>query len=741
MVASDRPRRSGRERKRKRYVADPLEDTELLSDASPTEQAADESEKIEESQSEVSDFSVDKGEDEEISLDAELEEGGEHDDETLNGVTRPSQRGDIRRRSSTNPATEANLEPNRTPHKSTVRDAESGGTYRQIFEQVQPSGKAERVISMFGTGEEDHAFIIKSRDQWGNLVTLPQRDVNNSGKGGFRYGCFQDDDLREEQRIKDWLWYDDGGGKEIFQSHQVTKQITPNQADPYIPGLPESSYNFLIGPNKGQVSFGLNRGGSLNIGEAWDTVYKKHAATAPQAAQRSKEQREGWILNAGERVQSLGWAPNRDDDENQYLALTTTSFNDNRLSSGNDTAQSVSRAYSPSGPQPCSIQIWSVSSCTATSDKGRIAMETSPKLRQLLCFEWGIISQLQWCPAPKASSDDRDTICLGLLACISSDGYVRVLDVQLKTAVAPETEHVHVSKVAFASRPPMTMCTCVTWLSSSHLAVGCANGHAAVWDLSECLTKLQSNPHPDTTYNPRASFYQPLHQSYILSITSTYPSYPSYIATSSADGYVRLTSLSNPHSDTAVSIRTRVGSPTIAWCDHVQSLLCPEENNGVRAFPIRRMYSILSICRNAATVTSLATSPCHPCVLMASEDGTVSVTCPTRKVLLTHKAHVFVQVWFGHEWASKSTQGREDPASEPPERANSGAPDGASRFTEGYRVTESNLLKNIKSSALPTIYEERTAVTSIAWNPNVRCGGWAAAGMGSGLVRIEDLAL
>ncbi len=40
-----------------------------------------------------------------------------------------------------------------------------------------------------------------------------------------------------------------------------------------------------------------------------------------------------------------------------------------------------------------------------------------------------------------------------------------------------------------------------------------------------------------------------------------------------------------------------------------------------------------------------------------------------------------------------------------------------------------------------TVYEEASAVTALAWNPNLHVGGWAAAGMGSGLVRIEDLAI
>ena len=40
-----------------------------------------------------------------------------------------------------------------------------------------------------------------------------------------------------------------------------------------------------------------------------------------------------------------------------------------------------------------------------------------------------------------------------------------------------------------------------------------------------------------------------------------------------------------------------------------------------------------------------------------------------------------------------------------------------------------------------TIFEEEAAVTCAAWCPAVECGGWAAVGMGSGLVRVEDIAI
>ncbi len=70
------------------------------------------------------------------------------------------------------------------------------------------------------------------------------------------------------------------------------------------------------------------------------------------------------------------------------------------------------------------------------------------------------------------------------------------------------------------------------------------------------------------------------------------------------------------------------------------------------------------------------------------------------------------------------------------------------RFVEGFKVDNSRMLKvsdgaprGKDGSTFATIHEKESGVTALAWNPNVVCGGWAAAGMGSGLVRVEDLAL
>nr|GFD59361.1 hypothetical protein [Tanacetum cinerariifolium] len=82
---------------------------------------------------------------------------------------------------------------------------------------------------------------------------------------------------------------------------------------------------------------------------------------------------------------------------------------------------------------------------------------------------------------------------LGFLAFISGDGAVRVLAVG-KPPPDDSTGYILVESYAFEAKPPNTVCSALTWLSSTRLAVGCANGCVAIWDIAESLQSPKPNP-------------------------------------------------------------------------------------------------------------------------------------------------------------------------------------------------------------------------------------------------------
>lgn len=285
----------------------------------------------------------------------------------------------------------------------------------------------------------------------------------------------------------------------------------------------------------------------------------------------------------------------------------------------------------------------------------------------------------------------------------------------------------------------------------------------------------------NTVTNPRPSLYNALHQTYILAITSCAPSHPNLVMTSAVDGHVRVTNMSSPIADHAFCGRTRIGSNCLSWSDTFQSALSAEENNSIRGMALRRFHASVTVARQNANIVCLALSPLHTTALAGAADGSVDLFNPMRKVI-NPKLPNKQLTWFMHEW-SRLRRRRHH---RPPKATNttnsggnvggggggdSGGPaegdgygngaghygrhteeeveedEGMARITEGFKVESPSLFRNVAGveaadGAVPwTVYEAKSAVTHLAWNANAPCGGWAAAAMGTGLVRVEDLAV
>ena len=267
-------------------------------------------------------------------------------------------------------------------------------------------------------------------------------------------------------------------------------------------------------------------------------------------------------------------------------------------------------------------------------------------------------------------------------------------------------------EAAFTARPSNTLCTCLTWLSATDIGVGCANGFVSVYDISGL--------HPSS---PAPWFHGPLHQTYILTLVSAYPSFPHLLATSSMDGYLRLTDLRSPQMDSVFSNRSRVPPPALAYSDPLFSFLSSDENDQLRVYPLRRFFSSILFARCPALNLTLSTGHFHPTVLAGCADGSLVAVNPMRRVLV-RKERQYQQTVFRYEWTRSSG--------------------GTSRITEGYKVETTNLSKTVQKATegtFVTVYERESAVTQACWNPNLPCGGWVAVGMGSGLVRVQDLAV
>jgi transcription factor C subunit 6 len=601
----------------------------------------------------------------------------------------------------------------------------------------------QRRKAIYGPSQEDIKPAIEARERWTLDPTLPSRRTNSKGHGGMHQSFYVDDEAiakAAESEQATWTKY---GGLNAFIEKQQLTILTHEEAKAYLPKNEESDVSCLMGPYKNQKLFKLRSGEVMPLNRAWnDETTNGIDATIPERPVN----KAGFLINLGAMVHCLEWAPHQ-SGEHQYLV---TSVLPNRSKSRKASGSTTSAAFSPQPPYKASLQIYAFQ---RTPD-GTIDVAAGSKRTTMLCTKFGDARELKFCPMQLPNLDGK---ALGLLTGVWSDGAVRVLHVADATPTTG-TRYLEVDKAAFESKPPDTVCTCVTWLSSTQIAAGCANGFVAIWDLPSSTESTSANPRPIT--------YTSISSSYILSITSCAPSRPDYLVTSSMSGYIALTDLSRSGqslgspASTVYSHRIRVSQRGLVWSDFLQMIIHPEDNYCVQGTPLRRIFNNIFLARAKSNIASLALSPCHPMLLFGSASGEVIATNPVKRVL-DNRSTSWQQIWFAHEWRRATAEEKAavgetngEPLESDSGQANAGyigsvvGANGLSRITEGFNIQRNQMLREEKNSYsshggvnFTTIYEEKSAVSALAWNPNLEAGGWAAAGMGDGLLRVEDIAV
>ncbi|KAL4928396.1 transcription factor TFIIIC subunit TFC6 [Aspergillus undulatus] len=607
---------------------------------------------------------------------------------------------------------------------------------RGNWNPLEHVGKSIHLQVTFGLDERDLLAVLYTRDRWsrGTDSTFPTRvSLDEAGTlRDYKYGSTFGIELEnmERERTSGWDWYYDDESKGRFRKRLRLEKITEEEArETFLPKSKQGKHTVLMGPSDNQVEFNLGQYDILNFGDAWGQLKGQKKSKTAEDEARSKKKRQGWILNIGQRIQCIAWTPNQNGLD-QYLAVVAPVSPEQKETVPDPLEDYAAPAFRSSAPYPCALQIWAFRASKEGKVTKSIDMSFQPCLRLVLGTKWGDLRRMVWCHIPREPRDEDEEggyKSLGLLAGIWGDGYVRVLDI--KVSKDPNsTEFYKVGVPVFEAKPPSTVCTCVAWLSSSDISVGCANGFVAVWSIAP----PSNRPQPEPANLPY--LYHPVHSTYILNISPAYPTHAHLVATTSMDGETRLSSVLDWNKDVVDTTRMRVGSPHLAYSPWLHSFVSSDENDFVRLLTVRRFFTTISIARLQSTISALAPcSPCHPSILFGSTGGSVIATNPLRR-LLHSKEKQWQQTWFTHTWARGND-------------SNSNA-SGTSRFYDGFRADSISLMRNmtgdrkmVNGTLMVTIYEEETHVTALAWNSNQSCAGWAAAGLGCGLLRVEDLAL
>jgi transcription factor C subunit 6 len=636
-------------------------------------------------------------------------------------------------------------------------------------------GLENRLKDLFGPTHDDLMPIIRTRDWWDHQETLPSR-----ADGSLRRSFHVPEGVREREIKNLQEWYSTVG-KAAFSDGQKTSVLEKEKGETYMVTPGPTSLNLLLGEYNDPSLYKLKKGSYISTAAPFST----------------KKDRRGWVLNLGSRIQEAQWAAN-EEGSTQYLAVAVSQVETIRPKH-KPLENPKAPGFSTTPQFPASIQIWAFESLRG----GDMDPVTPPRLELVICTDWGALKHFRWCPLAATdsveASDAGEMIHLPLLAGFWSDGRVRVLDISYPKPDPNsfETQYVHYTQAAFDVGLPQTIPTCLHWLSATSITVTSSIGTLAIWTLTRPGTLRAPGVE---RHNPRPWFYKQVADTYIPSICSGYPSRPNILSITTADGYSKLFDLRSPLLDICIGTRGRNLVLEQIWHEHTQSFILADDNYMLRSNTIRRYYTNLYNMRSESSVVCCASSPVHPGILLGGADGTVQAGNPIAK-LLNEKEIPWQQIWFKHEWrpsvdkltlkvagqtgdeeeedqimtdagqpsTSNATTNDETVTGDaPPATTSASTPASSSgshphtpnpqrkvtpevlaqplaRITEGFKVQRVNLGQSKPYNSATaggkyvTIFEEPSAVTTVAWNPNLKFGTWAVAGMGDGLLRVEDL--
>ena len=314
---------------------------------------------------------------------------------------------------------------------------------RGIIEPRDHLSKGTYYTLTFGSDDRDLMPAVHFRMRWNKGVdavfpsryTLEETEKKPEYLYGPTFGVHPDDVLKESTR--GWDWYYDRDIGERFRKRQRIETIEESMAfQKYLPQPDARKHGILLGPHDNQQLFELGYHESFDFGKAWENPNSKKDSLGDEI----KRIREGWILNIGHKAHCMAWAPNQ-NGLTQYLAVAAPITEDQKNQYRSEDSEPIS-SFQPSEPFPSALQIWEFKGKPSETLTMALDMDSKPRLRQVLCADWGDLRRVVWCTLPRTErveDKEEENESIGLLATVWGDGYVRVLDIKTRRG-SQETE-------------------------------------------------------------------------------------------------------------------------------------------------------------------------------------------------------------------------------------------------------------------------------------------------------------
>ncbi|KAI0456611.1 hypothetical protein F5B21DRAFT_502219 [Xylaria acuta] len=609
----------------------------------------------------------------------------------------------------------------------------------------------ELVDWWFGDKPDRRSILDSYLKLWWRYELIPPKLTSEPGLATARNG-WMPDDFADNQISKFRQLYN----IRLVDQFRQQKSTPIDKAIAFRWFVPQAQgeLSVFLGHVSDQKPYRIRQGESISFSDAGNPI----SDTDDEATVTG-----GWLLDVGGIPVSMAWVPAQ-RQINQFLAIAVTPFSDQTYYQNlKDAPRELERKES-------AVQILRFDAVKSRRGIFRPSRR-APRLAQALCFSWGRVSRIQWCPVPLTAEDA--TRLLGVL-CV--DGKLRIIGVQNLSEHDSNETFEQIEEPMVILEPPREYSieiTCFTWINMNRVATGLSDGSVMVWSLSP----------------PRILQRHPVHSTGIVDIVSGYPSDPFLISTVPIGGVLTLTDLTRPSGETTYhpNMMVSLQPNLLAWSPHLRGYasMWPSAfagNPNLTFLPVRGF----PLCRHLITVngqpTCISTGPCHPYILIGTTDGSIWVFNILRK-LSSHREKTLKLKLFQHEFRAlppSNARNREaeprgacrilngflpEPNSHPTgvkmaetQRMNreKGTKEGQAKSkgkgktkgkpTKSQPKTSGQLEGEVDEEAVMTsgpgpivLYEPQTRITGVAWNPNAEFSWWAAASMGSGLVRVMDV--
>ncbi|KAL6880782.1 WD40-repeat-containing domain protein [Trichoderma novae-zelandiae] len=580
----------------------------------------------------------------------------------------------------------------------------------------------------FGPNPERISMAHELLQRWSGWTIFPPKvpqDEDEPTDKGFWFPGGLDKEARLAEK-----WH--AQMSSALPSDNVWAELNPDESVAF--RFPPLSMPMLTGPQEAQLELSMEPG----------RCYSMSQSNVPYDQDEDDDKvQSGWVLDVGGIVLGMDWAPRRDKNPKQMLALAIIPPSDQDMY--NYEEESVKPGFQKQGI----VQIWEFQGIT--TDDSFIRPSSEPAiLRKTLCLDCGRIRRVRWSPS-------RNHI-----AFLCGDGSVYIADAGDLDGQEEGVYYILQRPLAVLSLADeyAIKATAMTWVNCNRMAVGYSDGSIALWSIyPQCLLSRH-----------------PVHHNDIIDMASGYPTMPTVIVSLPVGGTARIIDLRAPSYEVTEAQRPLVHTQPglLGYSDHLLGFVSIYPSASALNTIIGFLHHAhFPVCRRLFTgdsfLTCLAVGRLHPFLLIGAMDG--SLWCLNAQTELysnrhemTDKIRIFrhehrpgylfppgspvaargvcrVLHGFGVDKNRNSKPDAKQGAKNKGKKLRAKEP---VEVAEGEREGEGEEDDDEAGDTDPsraTLHEALTRITAIEWNPNLDYGCWAAVAMGSGLVRVIDLGL